>query len=611
MKRKYIYSAVIALMLAGSSCSDFLDRDPDSIVSDELVFSDESMVKSVLANYYGRLEWGERTSSSGDYQYLDEAIRCDGGASEHRTFGDDWWRVYDYELIRNFNQFLISLKNVELDNETRNRYEGEVRFLRAYTYFTMCKGLGGVPIVGDEVFEYSSGMDVTSLQYARSSEVETYDYIISECSAIAEMLPTEATKNSARATKWAALALKSRAALYAGSIAKYNSGLSSPIQTANGEVGIPASKASDYYKTAFETAEIIIKQSPFQLQQTSSDKTENFYAATSLKDNNVEVIWARDYVGPDNYIGFTRENVPPSHAEDVDRGYLGVILNLVEDFEYINNSDGSLKLTDDKGNYIYYEKPLDLFENKDPRLFATVIVPGGSFRDTEVTLQTGLMQKGSNGEWNFKTGNPGTEKTGSGLLITSVNGPVTAGEQQYINKTGFFLKKFMDETIGATLRGKGSEMWFPRFRMGEVYLIASEAAMELGDQANALTYINAIRERAGISLLSGSVTLDNIIQERRVELAFENHRWWDAKRWRIADKLWDNNENTRSAVPYALYPYKVDAPGDPNDGKWIFDEERAYMVKYPRYFQMRNYYNFFDNSWLNNNPKLVKNPYQN
>lgn len=128
MKRKYIYSAVIALMLAGSSCSDFLDRDPDSIVSDELVFSDESMVKSVLANYYGRLEWGERTSSSGDYQYLDEAIRCDGGASEHRTFGDDWWRVYDYELIRNFNQFLISLKNVELDDETRNRYEGEVRF---------------------------------------------------------------------------------------------------------------------------------------------------------------------------------------------------------------------------------------------------------------------------------------------------------------------------------------------------------------------------------------------------------------------------------------------------------------------------------------------------
>ena len=96
-----------------------------------------------------------------------------------------------------------------------------------------------------------------------------------------------------------------------------------------------------------------------------------------------------------------------------------------------------------------------------------------------------------------------------------------------------------------------------------------------------------------------------------MELAFENHRWWDAKRWRIADKLWDNNENTRSAVPYALYPYKVDAPGDPNDGKWIFDEERAYMVKYPRYFQMRNYYNFFDNSWLNNNPKLVKNPYQN
>lgn len=118
----------------------------------------------------------------------------------------------------------------------------------------------------------------------------------------------------------------------------------------------------------------------------------------------------------------------------------------------------------------------------------------------------------------------------------------------------------------------------PAFSYGRSLFDCIGSCNGIGRQANALTYINAIRERAGISLLSGSVTLDNIIQERRVELAFENHRWWDAKRWRIADKLWDNNENIRSAVPYALYPYKVDAPGDPNDGKWIFDEERAYMV---------------------------------
>ena len=542
---------------------------------------------------------------------MDEAIVSSGGVSEHHTYGDDWWRVYDYELIRNFNQFLEGLSNVDyLDEETRGRYEGEVRFLRAYTYFTMCKGLGGVPIVGDDVMEYSSGMDITTLQYARSTEAETYDYVISECTAIENMLPTEPTTHSARATKWAALALKARAALYAGSIAKYNNQMPNPIQTANGEVGIPADRANGYYQQALEAAQTIINESPFELQNNNEDKTENFYAATSLKSNNVEVIWARDYSAPDNYIGFTRDNVPPSHAEDIDRAYLGAILNLVEDFEYIDNPDGTLKTRDEDGNFIFYDNPIDLFENKDPRLFATVIVPGGTFRDTEVLLQTGLLQKGDDGGWTYRTGAAGTERTESGLLITSVNGPVTTGNQQYINKTGFFLKKFMDETTGATLRGAGSEMWFPRFRMGEIYLIASEAAMELGDQAHALEYINAVRNRAGISLLEGPVTLDNIIQERRVELAFENHRWWDAKRWRIADKLWDNNENTRTAVPYALYPYKVDAPGDPNDGKWIFDEERAYMVRYPRYFQMRNYYNFFDNSWLNNNPKLVRNPYQ-
>ena len=117
MKKKYIYSACLAFTLAFCGCSDFLDRDPDRILSDEQVFSDEKMITSVLANFYGRMEWGQRITDAGSYVCLDEALRSSGGPDLFRTFGDDHWRIYDYGLIRNINQFLASLNNTDVISE--------------------------------------------------------------------------------------------------------------------------------------------------------------------------------------------------------------------------------------------------------------------------------------------------------------------------------------------------------------------------------------------------------------------------------------------------------------------------------------------------------------
>lgn len=612
MKKKYIYSACLALALAFTGCSDFLDRDPDRILSDEQVFSDEKMITSVLANFYGRMEWGQRITDVGSYICLDESLRSSGGPDLFRTFGDDHWRIYDYGLIRNINQFLVSLANTDVISEDRkNQLRGEVRFMRAYTYFCMCRCMGGMPIVGDEVFTYEAGMDITTLQYPRSTESEMYDYIIKECTEIAAdgMLPAEASKNSARATKWAALALKARAAIYAGSIANYNNKMENPVSTPGGEVGIPASKASEYYKIAYDAAKAVIDGGVYVLQNNISDKADNFYAATTLKDNNSEVIWARDYKGPSNYQGWTRDNVPSSHAEDIDQAYLGPVLNLVEDFEYVNDRNGKLKIKNTDGSYIAYDKAIDLFKDKDPRLFATVMVPGSSFRGSEVVLRAGVKRY-EGGEWKSYHGKRGEDVTSRGLVIAPVNGPMTTGDDQYVNKSGFFVRKFMDETVGATTRGRGSEVWFPRFRVSEMYLIAAEAAMEMNDQDNARRYLNAVRERAGIQPLEGTVTLDDLVRENRVEFAFENHRFYDLKRWRLADKLWDNNENTPTAVHRVLFPYQIDQEGNSNDLKWVFDATTTYMSPYPRYFQPKNYYNFINQDWINRNPKMVKNPYQ-
>lgn len=610
MKKIYIVAALAACLLSTTACSDFLDRDPDKILTNDQVFKDAVMIKSVLANYYGRVTWGQHVADWGAYTVIDEAAYCNGGPDHRSTFEDDRWRVYDYTLVRDINQFLKGLRETTaLTDAAKAPLEGEARFLRAWYYFNVCRGLGGMPIVGDEIFDYEAGMDVTTLQRPRATEAEMYDYIISECKATYNMLPAEKQTNSARANKWAAKMLEARAAVYAASIANYNNKMVTPIQTSGGEVGIPADKAAGYYQIALAAAEDVIKNSPYTLQDRKPDnKGLNFYEAVCVKDNNTEVIWARDYKYPGQTHGFTNNNAPKSHAEDIDNSYLGAVLNLVEEYEFVNTStpgQKSLVQTMENGTYKFYDSADAPFKDRDPRLWGTIIYPNAEFKSIPVVLQAGQLVKKGN-DWAIEVGDLDS-KDANGNLITSLNGPKESNEQ-YINKTGFYVRKFLDETPSSGTRGRGSEMWMPRFRMSEAYMIAAEASYELNN-GKALEYINAVRERAGVKPLQ-QVTFDNIVHEYRVEFAFEDHRYWDLKRWRLADKVWNGNNNDAQARHRRLWPYRVVAPSDPNNGKWIFVEDFLFMSPNARYFKMQNYYNFLNLDWINNNPKLVKNPYQ-
>ena len=608
MKIKNIFIALAIILFSFSGCSDFLDREPDTILPDDQIFGDEIMIKSVLSNFYGRITWGQHIDDSYLYTILDEASKSDGGPDNRQDFENDRWRVYDYTLLRNLNQFLKGVhESTVLEEETRSQLDAEARFIRAWLYFNMVRGMGGMPIIGDEVFEYTPGIDVTTMQYPRSTEAALYDYIISECEAIGDFLPVEPAVNASRATKWAALMLKARAAVYAGSIANYNNKMSAPIQTTGEEVGISADLANDYYEAALLAAEEVINSGSYELQLTKpDDRGRNFYEALSIKENNKEVIWARDYKYPGQTNGFTQSNIPASHAEDIDRAYAGPILNLVEDFEYIDNRNGQIRIKDAAGNYIFYDNPEDAFADKDPRLWGTVIYPGADFKGSAVVLQAG-QKYFENNEWKTLTADPG-KRDANDVLITSINGPNMSNDQ-FINKSGFFFRKFMDEAPGASTRGRRSEMWFPRFRFAEAILIASEAAFELGQTDKALTYINMVRSRAGIQDLE-SITFDDIVRERRVEFALEDHRYWDLKRWRLAHIVWNGIQDDAKAQQWGLFPYLINQPGSENDGKWVFEKVKIHMSPYPRHFQMRNYYNFIDQGWINNNPKLVKNPYQ-
>lgn len=605
-----IYMGGLLLLIATTiGCNDFLDEEAENVFTQHQIFSDNALIESALANLYGRVEWGQSFSNIREYTTLDEAVYGWGIPDNTQMFYQNHWRMYDYGLMREMNLFLEGLRSEAADTnrlltaDMKRHFEGEVRFLRAWLYFNMCERLGGLPIIGDKVYEYEGESNIPQMYVARSTEEETYDYIISECNTVAKYFLSDvddpmSNQHAARATKWAALALKARAAIYAGSIARYNE-INCMIKTSGLEVGIPFTQAEKFYRIAYDAATEIIKGDKYRLYRQDTDKGLNFYNLFVKKDSNPEVIWALDYIYP----GKTHSWASNNYATSIKSGGNTVlpVLNLIEDFEYVNNRNGSLK-THNGSEYIYYDHPEDIFKDKDPRLWGTIIYPGAYFRSTRVEYQAGIKDK-SSGSFRTVTGTPGQISGQYGGIITSVNGPFENNEL-YMNKTGFNLRKYMSESIEQGTRG--SDVWFIRFRYAEVLLIASEAAMELGYTKEALAYINEVRDRAGISQLE-SITIEDIQQENRVEFAFEDHRWWNVKRWRIAHSIWDA---TAKAKLSSLFPYKVYAPGTTIDGKWVFEKRDCYMKPYSLYFDRMCYYNGIDDNWITNNPLLTKNPFQ-
>lgn len=605
----FIVSALsLAALFCGSCTESFLDQESDTIFTEEEVFSDPNMIKSVLAGFYNRVSYDVHLGnfeSNGKY-YEDFGVTDEASSNEPTpnmtTFPDDAFRKYNYSFIRELNMFLESVKKTTaLTPKEIEEYEAEVRFLRAWSYFFMARGLGGMPIVGDRVFSLDD--NVADMRLPRATEKAMYDYIISEFEWSARHLPEGKRINNSRANKWTALALKARAAITAASLAKYNNLLTPEITTPGGEVGIPADAAAGFYETARAAAEEIITDSPYSLYQKYPDKTENFYNLFVDKNDNPEVMWVRDFKGKD-CVQYWAAGTCPTVTAFGSTNRCMPLLNLVESYEYLDNRDGTLKIADAKGKYIFYDDPSELFDNKDPRMKATIICNGDQFAGKTIMFQAGQL-KTQNKKWRKTTGAPGVTDI-DGDIITSENGP-RASSGLYDNVTGFSFRKYSEEEDAARQPSTGSEVWNIYVRFAEVKLIRAEALLELNRADEGITDINDIRRRAGLGDLP-SYTLADIEQERRVEFPLEGQRWWDLKRWRRSHIVWDGQSD--SSIQWALFPYKVKDPRSAENGRWAFERVANNKRPMPRKFELRNYYNFLSNSWLANNPKLVKNPFQ-
>lgn len=621
-----ITSIALATSFAGCLKDDaFLNKQPTDLFSEEQMWSDPGLALSLLGNLYNRYSDIETIKDWKSMVNLNDAFPSQNG-EYGRVQNSEWgygdWGIWDYGYIRDMNLFIKKCTAAEKLKETdRTRLTAEARFLRASYYFELVKRMGGVPIIL-EPEQYNFNGDPSYLQHPRAKESEVYDFVISEAEAIKELVPTNAGEKS-RATKGAVIALQARAALYAASIAKY--GVNTPQVSLPGlEVSIPAEKANGYYQKALQAAKDLLegKAGTYALYNKKPDLPENFAALFTDKSNNPEAIFVEDFKLQSGKVhGYTIANQPRSTAEEQEGGRINPSLNLVQLFEKLDNSFAPLP-TKNGNDYLYYNTPAEIFAGRDARLGGTVLLPGTLFKGKPVDIWAGLQL--ANGTV-VTADLPGGTRTVNGVELQAVgfDGPINGYE--FSAQTGFYVRKYLDPTVGSGQRGVQSDVWYIRYRLGEIYLIAAEAAFELNDKDAAAGYLNTLRARAGLTvpLTGADISFDRIAHERRVELAFEGHLLYDMKRWRIAHLVWDGNaiaaseltSNLSSATkrhtqPWGLWPYKIYDPGGPNHAKYIFKEVLPNRVNASDRFRIGNYYSLIGDNVVNRNPLVVRNPNQ-
>lgn len=588
--KKYIY-ILMSLLLA--SCTDFfLDKKPIDRISDDAVFNDPMLIDAYIFELYNELPlhmnnigWSWNPNGAAVYfpmvlcdeglqqgTYWEQYVKWNQGLEDATNTYDQWW---GYATIRRMNEFLEKIETSTLAPDEIKVYSGEVRFLRAFAYFELAKRYGGVPII-TKVQQINASHD--ELFVGRNTEKEVYDFIYSELYEINSDLPDVRNENEyGRATKYAALALNSRAMLYAASIAKYGK------MQLGGIVGFPNVEALGYFQKAYDAAQQIIHFSENSgkiglYDKYPEDKAKNFYQLF-IDERNVETIFSVQYnglSGKGHSLDFwlAVQGISVGWGQEVN-----VLLELVEAFEYIDGTPGILNreaLTE--GSYSIIE----LFEDKDPRFNGSILYQDSPWQGSKIERYSGT--------WVTEDG---VEK-----LITSsnqtINGKVACspGGGPYA-VTGFTPKKYYDERLVRPLVDQ-SETDFIVFRYGEVLLNFAEAAYELNKTQEALSVINKLRNRAGV-VEKSSLTLDEIRNERRVELAFEQHRMWDIKRWRIAvDELSRDFSGMRYYLEAGTGRYRL-----------TFDER---VDGYTRLFQEKHYYHPITPDRTANNSKLIENP---
>ncbi|MDR1780601.1 MAG: RagB/SusD family nutrient uptake outer membrane protein [Tannerella sp.] len=561
--KQYLFfiSIFLANFILFTSCSDDLDTTPKTEFSEVAVWSDPALVETFVNNIYYRLDeplTGGRfkaclvdeahyRGNSGSFDFNNCLMTSDNipgfsAASRYRVWADV------YKTIRNCNLFFENVDKVTFSDAlvdgktTKDRITGEVTFLRAYNYFNLVNLYGGVPLITN-VYGLEDDFDAP-----RNTFEECIDFIVSECDKAANLLPVANTgANYGRATKGAALALKSRTLLYAASDLYSSTKTIFPDYSNPELLGYTGGDLTSRWRAAKDAAKAVIDMGIYKLYKPDPAPTD------SIAQNLVDLFKSKEseedifvkfftpvmgqmmglYSGPNGFHCWG-SNAP-----------LG---DLVDDYEM---KDGT------KFDWNKPEHAADPYANREQRFYATILYNGSYYRprtsDVTGIEPDGIVQTGRWEIWDPET-NTVQEKYG-------VDTRKSAIEDWNGSYTGYYVRKFMDPAIDASVYIYQEVTW-RFFRYGEILLNYAEACIELGEYDEAKTYINQIRKRAGLPGLTeeGEALKTRYRNERRIELAFEEHRFFDVRRWAVGAEAYHpvkqatiiyklNEDKTTSTVP--------------------------------------------------------------
>ena len=486
-------TTILAFTFVISACQeDVLDITPSDRFSEDAVWADEALIEAYIGNTYRIMPSGFR------YSYYGLSVVTDENNARSNTWAWGVWagnlnpddlREVDYwtgpdsknmsywRPINRTNMFFENIdreRDKEIDQDTKNRMIGEMKVIRAFSYFKLANLFGDVPLV-TKTFTLDDDFKVV-----RDSYDDVMAFVISELDEAINLLPPDyGSADMGRITKGAAMAVKSRALLY----------MASPLNNPGGDL----SKWQD----AADAAKAVIDLNKYSLFDD--------YQTMFLEENiyNSEMIWQRPYNQFDS-----REAVYVE-LSTYPNGYNGFgqvhpLQNLVDDYETVNGL-----LPKDDPSY----DPQNPYADRDPRFYASILHDGAPFQGREV-----------------ETFLPGG--------LDSNEGPVSAWNA---TQTGYYQRKFANERIVNPSGNNMSQTPWTRFRYAEILLNYAEAMYELGNEDVAREYLNMVRSRPSVNMPdvteTGEALFDRIVNERRIELVFEEHRWYDIRRWKILPQV--------------------------------------------------------------------------
>jgi starch-binding outer membrane protein, SusD/RagB family len=499
MKIKYTYAIIAGMIgmgvLAGCN-SDLLDVTPTDRLSDETLTSDSVLFENFVINRYlgVRLQDKEAEGTNPGFgRGFEYALWASISDESIYNSNDNTWLIQQgqlapenmgitgtiwarsYRSIRECNYALGKIDQLVMSPGRKKLLTAELKFIRAYRYHDLVRNYGRVPLMNDEVQELTDDMTDPSL-FEKATIKEGVDYIVNQMDEAAADLPEANNAGWAlgRATKGAALALKARILLYGAS---------------------PLFESAATWSDAAAAAKAVMDLGNYSLHP---DYEGLFHTATSN-----EAIFERVYTVGARHVCLEISNGPNGSG-----GWAGnsPLQNLVDDYEV--KVDANTAIPFDWNNTAHVADP---YTNRDPRFYATVYYNGVQYRGRalETFLPGGKDSKDGPDTWNA-------------------------------SKTGYYLRKFVDENlpISNPWDVAGIQPWI-YIRYAEILLNYAEAQNEaVGPDGTVYDAVNQVRQRADMPDLPAGFTKEEmreaIWHERRVELAFEEHRYYDVRRWKIA-----------------------------------------------------------------------------